>query len=73
MDGLVSKKRSEKGFSRALNDSAIKEIFNLKEKFTKLNATQIYFKLIKMASSQRLFVASVQRFVKNRISNLLGV
>ena len=46
MDGLMPKTRSDSGKSRALNGAAIEEIFNLKEKFPKLNATQIYFQLI---------------------------
>ena len=65
MDGLMPKKRSDKGTSRALNDTAIEEIFNLKEQFPKLNATQIYFKLVENRFlSPSVSVAAVQRFIK---------
>ena len=67
MDGLLPKVRSDKGTSRVLNDTAIEEIFNLKEKFPRLNATQIYFKLIESGFiSTAVSVAAVQRFVKKQ-------
>jgi transposase InsO family protein len=65
MDGLMPNARSDKGVSRTLSDTSIEEIFRLKEKYPKLNATQIYFRLIQEgflpATSS---VASVQRFIK---------
>ena len=65
MDALMPKKRSDKGTSRALNDTAIEEIFNLKEQFPKFNATQIYFRLIENGFLPKsVSVAAVQRFIK---------
>lgn len=65
MDALMPKKRSDIGRSRALNDTSIEEIFNLKEQFPKLNATQIYFRLIENGFiSKSVSVAAVQRFIK---------
>jgi len=65
MDALMPKKRSDKGTSRALNDTAIEEIFNLKEQFPKLNATQIYFRLVENRFvPASVSVAAVQRFIK---------
>lgn len=65
MDGLMPKTRSDKGASRTLSDTAIEEIFRLKEQFPKLNATQIYFRLVEQGIlSPRVSVASVQRFIK---------
>jgi len=45
-DGLCPKRRSDAGTSRKIPDEAIAEIFRLKEKFPKANATLIYNKLI---------------------------
>lgn len=65
MDGLMPKARSDKGSSRSLPDTAIEEIFRLKAQFPKLNATQIYFNLIKNSFiTSNVSVASVQRFIK---------
>lgn len=65
MDALMPKTRSDKGASRSLNDTAICEIFRLKEKFPKLNATQIYFRLVEEGFIPKtVSVASVQRFIK---------
>ena len=65
MDALMPKNRSDKGTSRALNDTAIEEIFNLKEQFPKLNATQIYFRLVENRFIHTsVSVAAVQRFIK---------
>jgi transposase InsO family protein len=65
MDGLMPQNRSDKGSSRTLNDVAIEEIFRLKEKYPKLNATQIYFRLVQEAFiPATVSVASVQRFIK---------
>lgn len=65
MDGLMPKTRSDKGFSRALPDTAIEEIFRLKDQFPKLNATQIYFRLVEDAFiPSTISVAAVQRFIK---------
>jgi hypothetical protein len=65
MDGLMPKIRSDKGSSRALPDTAIEEIFRLKEQFPKLNATQIYFRLVQESFiPSTVSVAAVQRFIK---------
>lgn len=65
MDGLMPKIRSDKGSSRSLPDTAIEEIFRIKEQFPKLNATQIYFRLVEEAFiPSSVSVAAVQRFIK---------
>jgi transposase InsO family protein len=65
MDALMPKSRCDKGSSRTLNDASIEEIFRIKEDFPKLNATQIYFRLVKEGFIQAsVSVASVQRFIK---------
>ena len=66
IDALMPRERSDKGTSRALPDTAIEEIYRLKEAFPRLNATQIHQKLI--ADSfipATVSVDSVQRFVKH--------
>jgi transposase InsO family protein len=65
MDALMPGERSDKGTTRVLTDSAIEEIHRLKEKYPKLNATQIYHMLIKNAYiPATVSVAAVQRFIK---------
>lgn len=65
MDALMPKQRADKGSTRTLSDVAIEEIYRLKEKYTRLNATQIYFRLIEEGLiSADVSVASVQRFIK---------
>jgi transposase InsO family protein len=67
MDALIPGTRSDKGTSRALNDTAIEEIYRLKETYPKLNATQIYHMLIKNAFiPATVSVAAVQRFIKKQ-------
>ncbi len=66
LDALIPTVRSDKGISRALSDEAIGEIYRLKEQFPRLNATQIYTKLV--ADSfipATVSVDSVQRFIKS--------
>ena len=66
IDALMPRARSDKGTSRALPDTAIEEIYRLKEAFPRLNATQIHQKLI--ADSfipATVSVDAVQRFVKH--------
>ena len=66
MDALMPGVRSDKGTTRALNDTAIEEIYRLKEKYARLNATQIHHSLIKDAYiPATVSVAAVQRFIKN--------
>ena len=66
IDALMPRERSDKGTSRALPDTAIEEIYRLKEAFPRLNATQIHQKLI--ADSfipATVSVDAVQRFIKH--------
>lgn len=65
MDALMPRNRSDQGASRALPDTAIEEIYRLKETFPRLNATQIYHHLVQDAFlPTSVSVAAVQRFVK---------
>jgi transposase InsO family protein len=65
MDALLPKQRSDKGSSRKLNDTAIEEIYRLKEKYHRLNATQIHQLLIRdNFIPATVSVAAVQRFVR---------
>ena len=66
IDALIPRERCDKRTSRALCDTAIEEIYRLKEAFPRLNATQIHQKLI--ADSfipATVSVDAVQRFVKH--------
>lgn len=66
MDALIPKDRQDKGLSRSLPDTAIEEIYRLKEKYNRLNATQIYLRLVEQALiPATVSVASVQRFIKH--------
>jgi transposase InsO family protein len=66
MDALMPGIRSDKGISRALGDTAIEEIFRIKEKYPKLNATGIYHALIQdNLIPATVSVAAVQRFIRN--------
>lgn len=58
--------RSDKGASRTLNDEAIKEIYRLKNDFPRMNATQIYDKLVRNSFiPSTVSVDSVQRFIRH--------
>ena len=46
IDALMPKARSDKGQTRVLSDVAMEEIFRLKQEYPRLNATQIYHKLV---------------------------
>lgn len=67
MDGLMPRQRSDSGKTRVLNDSAIDEIYQLKEKFPRINATLIYHKLVEdgFINQSQVSLSSVQRFVKH--------
>jgi transposase InsO family protein len=67
MDGLMPTERSDSGQTRVLSESAIEEIYRLKEKFTRINATLIYTKLIEdgFINEYEVSVSSVQRFIKH--------
>ena len=65
MDGLIPKSRNDKGTSRKLDDVAIEEIFRLREKYPKINATMISSLLLKDGYiSDDVNVRAVQRFIK---------
>jgi hypothetical protein len=66
MDGLIPKVRSDSGVSRVLPDTAIAEIFRLKQQFPRINATLIYTKLIAdgFIKQSEVSVCAVQRFIK---------
>jgi len=66
MDGLMPRKRSDKGCVRALSDECINEIHKIKEKFPKLDAVQIHMRLVRdgfipAAVSPR----TIQRYIKD--------
>ncbi len=64
-DALMPQTWSDKGSTRALNDASIEEIYRVKEKFPRLNATQIYNHLVENGFiSPKVNVFAVQRFVK---------
>lgn len=64
-DGLMPKERSDKGSTRVLPDTAIERIFQLKQDFPRLNATQIHAKLIQEGLiAATVNVCAVQRFIK---------
>jgi transposase InsO family protein len=65
IDALMPKERSDKGSTRALPDTAIEEIYRVKETFPRLNATQIHKHLIEESFiPATVSVAAVQRFIK---------
>jgi len=65
MDALIRPPRNDKGTARALSNDVIAEIYNLKEKFPKLNATQVREKLIADGTiSTKVSVRCFQRFIK---------
>ena len=67
MDALIPKQRADKGTTRVLSDVAIEEIYHLKEKYPKLNATQIHLMLIRDAYiPASVSVAAVQRFIRKQ-------
>ena len=66
MDGLMPQGRSDAGGSRVLSDAAIAEIYRLKEKFPRINATLIRTKLVEdgFIDPRRVSLSTVQRFIK---------
>jgi len=65
MDALLPRERSDKGTTRTLNDTSIEELYRLKEKYPRLNATQIHQILIRGAFiPATVSVAAVQRFIR---------
>lgn len=66
MDGLIPKTRCDKGTTRKLSDTAIEEIYRLREKYPKITATMIHSLLLRDTFiSSDVSVRAVQRFVKD--------
>jgi len=66
MDALIRPPRKDKGDARALSNDAIAEIYKLKEKYPRLNATQLRLKLIADGIiKEKVSVRCVQRFIKS--------
>jgi len=66
IDALMPRERSDKGATRALSDTAVEEIYRLKEAFPRLNATQIHRQLVEDSFiPATVSVCAVQRFVKH--------
>lgn len=64
-DALMPGERSDKGSTRVLSDTAIEEIYRLKQMFPRLNATQIHAQLIQNGFIPvTVNVCAVQRFIK---------
>jgi transposase InsO family protein len=65
MDALIRVPRKDKGQTRVLSDECISEVYRIKEKFPKLNATQIHRSLVKGGFiPPNASVRSIQRFIK---------
>lgn len=65
IDALMPGERSDKGTTRVLPDTAIEEIYRLKNEFPRLNATQIHQHLIRDGFiPATVSVCAVQRFIK---------
>ena len=47
LDALMPVSRSDKSTSRSLNDEAVAEIYRIKKEYPRMNATQIYERLVK--------------------------
>lgn len=66
IDALMPAERSDKGTTRALPDTAIEEIYRLKQAFPRLNATQIHKQLIQESFiPATVSVCAVQRFIRS--------
>jgi hypothetical protein len=66
MDALMPGARSDKGMPRNLPDTAMAEIYRLKEKFPRLNATQVHLYLIREGFiTKNTSLRCVQRFIKS--------
>lgn len=62
---LTPRTRSDLGKTRVLTGDAIDEIYRLKQKFPRLNATQIHDRLVEECLiPARVSVSSVQRYIK---------
>lgn len=62
---MLPKERVDKGTTRVLDDNAIEEIFNLRNKYPKVNATMIHTMLVQNGFiPATVNVRAVQRFIK---------
>jgi len=65
MDALVPKTRCDKGGTRVITEEAEQEIRRIRQEYPRLNATQIYDRLIREAIlPATVSVSSVQRYLK---------
>ena len=65
LDALMPNTRSDKGFSRVLNEEAIAEIYRIKLEHPRMNATQIYEHLVRESFiPANVSVDSAQRFIR---------
>lgn len=71
-EALIPKKRSDIGVSRKIDTDTATAIYNIRERFPKINATEIYNKLIAdgIIKKDEVSLITVQRFVKK--NNLKG-
>jgi transposase InsO family protein len=66
MEALMPRTRCDKGSVRKLSDECILEIHRIKEKFPKLDATQIRIRLVQDGFiPATVSVRTIQRFIKN--------
>lgn len=74
LDALMPNTRSDKGFSRALNEEAIAEIYRIKLEHPRMNATQIYEHLVRESFiPANVSVDSVQRFIRRNDLKSAGI
>ena len=65
IDALTPKTRSDLGKTRVLTEEAVDEIYRIKQKYPRLNATQIHARLVQESLiAASVSVATVQRFIK---------
>ncbi len=65
LDALMPNVRTDCGSSRSLPDTATEEIYRLKQEYPRMNATQIYLKLVEDGFiPATVSVDSVQRFIR---------
>lgn len=65
MDALLPQTRSDKGSTRSLDDAAIEEIYRLREKYPRINATMIHTMLVQNGYiPATVNKRAVQRFIK---------
>lgn len=66
LDALMPVSRSDKGSSHSLNNEAVGEIYRIKKEYPRMNATQIYERLVKDSFiPATVSEDSVQRFTRH--------